>query len=169
MVRNFFNVSISDWMDRCPDGSPAGLTGSGNTYAVILDHGPCQTVTTKKDARKVAKKTIILGDCSGKTAELTIWGNFAARSWTFPEGSVLLFRNLIFASYFKEKLQLKFADPDPAHEMLITKAPDFLDITKQLRTWCAASVWLERRLTCAQVQYPWHLQDNDVGRSGEEG
>lgn len=135
MIRNIVNISLSDWMLRCPEGSPPGMTGSGNTYAVILDHGPCETVTTKKDARKVAKKTIFLGDCSGKSAELTIWGNFAARSWMFPEGSVVLFKNLQFSSYFKNKMQMKFCESDPAYELLITKAPDALEITKQLRLW----------------------------------
>jgi len=135
MIRNIVNVSISDWLERCPEGSAPGLTGSGSTYAVIIDMGPCSTVTTKKDCRKVAKKTILISDCSNKQAEITIWGNFAARSWTFPEGSVLLFKNLIFTTYYKNVLQLKFAEADSAHELLITKAPDSLDITKQLRTW----------------------------------
>ena len=135
MVRNIVNITIAEWMERCPDGSPAGSTGTGNTYAVLLDTSPCQTVITKKDQRKVAKKTIIIGDHSGKKAELTIWGNFAARSWTFPEGSVLLFKNLAFSSYYKDELQLKFADPDSAHELLITKASEVLDITKTLKSW----------------------------------
>jgi hypothetical protein len=139
IVRNIVNVSIQNWMERCPDGSPAGLTGSGNTYAVILEMGACVTVLTKKDQRKVAKKTIVLGDCSSQQAELTIWGNFAARSWTFPEGSVLLFKNIVFSSYYKSKMQLKFADADAAVELLITRAPDSLEITKQLRTWCVFS------------------------------
>ena len=136
MIRNIVNISLGDWMLRCPEGSPPGMTGSGNTYAVVLDHGPCETVTTKKDNRKVARKTIFLGDCSGKSAEVTIWGNFAARSWMFPEGSVVLFKNLIFSSYFKNKMQMKFCDSDPAYELLITKAPDTLEITKQLKQWC---------------------------------
>lgn len=135
MVRNIVNITLEEWMQRCPEGSPPGSTGSGNSYAVILDMGPCTTVVTKKDQRRVAKKTIVIGDCSGKEAELTIWGNFAARSWTFPEGSVLLFRNLTFASYYKDKLQLKFADPDAAHELLITKAPESLAITQSLKKW----------------------------------
>lgn len=141
-IRNIVNVSISDWMARCPDGSPSGSTGSGNTYAVLLDTSPCQTVVTKKDQRKVAKKTIVIGDNTGKQAELTIWGNFAARSWTFPEGSVLLFKNITFSSYYKDSLQLKFADPDSAHELLISKAPETLDITKALKTWLAHSCLL---------------------------
>jgi hypothetical protein len=139
MIRNIVNISIADWMARCPDGSPTGSTGSGSTYAVLLEAEPCQTITTKKDQRRVAKKAITIGDNTGKTASVTIWGNFAARSWTFPEGSVLLFKNLTFASYYQDKLQLKFADPDAACELLITKAPDILDITKSLKAWFAHS------------------------------
>lgn len=147
-IRNIVNISIADWMARCPDGSPSGSTGTGNTYAVLLDTSPCQTVVTKKDQRKVAKKTIVIGDHTGKKAELTIWGNFAARSWTFPEGSVLLFKNLAFSSYYKDELQLKFADPDSAHELLITKAPDSLEVTKLLKTWfVVCSVWLYRSIS----------------------
>jgi hypothetical protein len=44
-------------------------------------------------------------------------------------------RNLKFHQYYKEQLQLKFADAEPNYEMLIAKADDSLDITKQLKQW----------------------------------
>lgn len=80
-VRNVVNISIGEWMDRCPDPSIAGATGSGSTYAVVLCEMPTATVTTKRDMKQVAKKTILIGDDSGKTAELIIWGQFACRAW----------------------------------------------------------------------------------------
>jgi hypothetical protein len=81
MVRKLANVSISEWKERCPDGSPPGSTGSGSTYAVLLSQEPVTIVTTKKDQRRVSKKSITIGDQSGQTAEVSIWGLFAARSW----------------------------------------------------------------------------------------
>ncbi len=80
-VRNVVNISIGEWMERCPDPSIAGATGSGSTFAVVLCEMPTATVTTKRDMKQVAKKTILIGDDSGKTAELIIWGQFACRAW----------------------------------------------------------------------------------------
>ncbi len=80
-VRNVVNISIQEWMERCPDQSVAGATGSGSTHAVVLCEMPTATVTTKRDMKQVAKKTILIGDHSGKTAELIIWGQFACRAW----------------------------------------------------------------------------------------
>ncbi len=80
-VRNVVNISIGEWMDRCPDPSVAGATGTGSTYAVVLCEMATATVTTKRDMKQVAKKTILIGDDSGKTAELIIWGQFACRAW----------------------------------------------------------------------------------------
>jgi hypothetical protein len=80
-VRNVVNISIGEWMERCPDPSVAGATGSGSTFAVVLCEMPTATVTTKRDMKQVAKKTILIGDDSGKTAELIIWGQFACRAW----------------------------------------------------------------------------------------
>lgn len=48
---------------------------------------------------------------------------------------MLLMRNLKFHQYYKEQLQLKFADNEPNYEMLIAKADDSLDITKSLKKW----------------------------------
>ncbi len=48
---------------------------------------------------------------------------------------MLLMRNLKFHQYYKEQLQLKFADNEPNYEMLIAKADDSLDITKSLKQW----------------------------------
>ncbi len=48
---------------------------------------------------------------------------------------MLLMRNLKFHQYYKEQLQLKFADTEPNYEMLITKADDSLYITKELKQW----------------------------------
>jgi hypothetical protein len=134
-VRNIVNVSLNDWMERCPDPSPMGCSGTGSTFAVIIEQMPTIVVTTKKDNRKVAKKTIIIGDVTGKQAEITIWGNFAARSWMYPEGSVLLFKNLRFSSYYLNKMQLAFADSDPVYEFVISKADESLDITLELKKW----------------------------------
>jgi hypothetical protein len=80
-VRNVVNISIGEWMDRCPDPSVAGATGTGSTFAVVLCEMATATVTTKRDMKQVAKKTILIGDDSGKTAELIIWGQFACRAW----------------------------------------------------------------------------------------
>jgi hypothetical protein len=80
-VRNVVNTSIQEWMERCPDQSVAGATGSGSTHAVVLCEMPTATVTTKRDMKQVAKKTILIGDDTGKTAELIIWGQFACRAW----------------------------------------------------------------------------------------
>lgn len=80
-VRNVVNISIGEWMERCPDPSVAGATGSGSTFAVVLCEMPTATVTTKRDNKQIAKKTILIGDDSGKTAELIIWGQFACRAW----------------------------------------------------------------------------------------
>lgn len=80
-VRNVVNISIAEWMERCPDPSVAGSTGTGSTYAAVLCEMPTSTVTTKRDMKQVAKKTILIGDHSGKTAELIIWGQFACRAW----------------------------------------------------------------------------------------
>jgi hypothetical protein len=135
MVRNTINVSIDEWLHRCPDPSPTGTGGSGNSYVVVIEQYPTVIVVTKKDSRKVSKKSITLGDDSGKTVDLTIWGNFAARSWMYPEGSVLLIKNLKFTGYYKGQLQLAFSDPDPCHEMLISKADESLDVTKKLKKW----------------------------------
>ena len=140
MVRNIVNISLSEWMARCPEGSPAGLTGSGSTFAVIIEQLPTVIVVTRKDhSRMVAKKTIIIGDDTGNQAELSIWGNFAARSWMHPEGSVILFKNVKFNGYYLSKMQLTFADQDPAHELLISKAIDSLDITKKLKSWYSSN------------------------------
>jgi ssDNA-binding replication factor A large subunit len=83
MMRNIVNVSIAEWMDRCPEGSVAGSTGSANTYAVVIEQHPVAIITTKKDQRRVSKKVIIIGDDSGNKAELSIWGTFATRSWMY--------------------------------------------------------------------------------------
>ena len=48
---------------------------------------------------------------------------------------MLLMRNLKFHQYYKDQLQLKFADAEPNYEMLISKADDTLDITKALKQW----------------------------------
>lgn len=80
-VRNIVNTSISEWMDRCPVESPSGGTGSGHSYVVVLQEMPTQHVTTKKELKQVAKKSIVVGDDSGKTAELVVWGQFACRAW----------------------------------------------------------------------------------------
>ena len=81
MVRKISNVMISEWMERCPNGSPPGSTGTGSTYAVLISQQPVELITTKKDQRRVSKKSITVGDHSGHTAEISIWGAFAARSW----------------------------------------------------------------------------------------
>jgi hypothetical protein len=75
------NVSIADWMERCPDPSLPGATGSGSTYAVVLCEIPTQHVTTKRDLKQVPKKSIVIGDDTGKTAEIVVWGAFACRAW----------------------------------------------------------------------------------------
>ena len=135
MVRNTVNVAISEWLLKCPEPSAAGTGGSGNSFVVVIEQFPTVIVITKKDSRKVSKKTIVLGDDSGKFVDLTIWGNFAARSWMYPEGSILLIKNLKFTGSYKGQLQLAFADPDPNHEMLISRADESLDITKKLKKW----------------------------------
>ena len=43
------NISIAEWMERCPEQSVAGATGTGSTYAVVLCEMPTQHVTTKRD------------------------------------------------------------------------------------------------------------------------
>ena len=48
---------------------------------------------------------------------------------------MLLLRNLKFNQYYKEQLQLKFDGNEPNYEMLISKADDSMDITKQLKKW----------------------------------
>jgi hypothetical protein len=75
------NVSIADWMERCPAQSVAGATGTGSTYAVVLCEMPTSHVTTKRDMKQVPKKNILIGDDTGKTAELVVWGAFACRAW----------------------------------------------------------------------------------------
>jgi len=75
------NISIAEWMERCPEQSVAGATGTGSTYAVVLCEMPTQHVTTKRDMKQVPKKNILIGDDSGKTAELVVWGAFACRAW----------------------------------------------------------------------------------------
>jgi hypothetical protein len=135
MVRNTVSVTASEWYHRCPDPSPKGTGGVGSSFLVVIEHFPAAIVTTIKDQRKVAKRTIVVGDDSGKTIDLTIWGNFAARSWTYPEGTILLIKNLKFSGYYKDQIQLVFADADPAHELLITKADESLDVTKRLKKW----------------------------------
>jgi hypothetical protein len=135
MVRNTVCVSINEWLQRCPDPSASGTGGTGNSYVVVIEQLPTAIVITKKDNRKVSKKTITLGDDSGRSVDLTIWGNFAARSWMYPEGSILLIKNLKFSGYYKGQLQLAFADADPCHELLITKADESLEVTKKLKKW----------------------------------
>jgi hypothetical protein len=135
MVRRIANVTLMEWKERCPPGSQPGSTGIGSTYAILISQEPVALITTKKDQRRVSKKTIIIGDCTGQRAEISIWGLFAARSWMYPEGTVLLLRNLKFHQYFQDNMQLKFADVEPNYEMLITKADDSLDITKELKLW----------------------------------
>ena len=77
------NVSIAEWMERCPDPSVAGSTGTGSTYAVVLCEMPTTHVTTKRDMKQVPKKNILIGDDTGKVAELVIWGAFACRAWMY--------------------------------------------------------------------------------------
>ena len=52
----------------------------------------------------------------------------------YPEGTVLLLRNIKFKGWFKNVMQLGFAESD-SYDMNMTKADDNLDITKNLRTW----------------------------------
>ena len=52
----------------------------------------------------------------------------------YPEGTVLLLRNIKFNSWYKEKLQLGFADSDSL-DMNMSKADSNLDITKRLKSW----------------------------------
>ena len=48
-------------------------------------------------------------------------------------------RNVKFNNWFKEKMQLGFADSD-SYDMNITKADDHLDITKRLKIWFSTNV-----------------------------
>ena len=80
-IMKVMNVSISDWMQRCPEQSVTGATGTGSTYAVVLCEMPTTHVTTKRDMKQVPKKNILIGDDTGKTAELVVWGGFACRAW----------------------------------------------------------------------------------------
>ena len=57
----------------------------------------------------------------------------------YPEGTVLLLRNIKFNSWYKETMQLGFADSDN-YDMNISKADDHLDITKRLKIWFSTNV-----------------------------
>lgn len=80
-IMKVMNVTIDEWMQRCPDPSVPGATGTGSTYAVVLCELPTQHVTTKRDMKQVPRKNILIGDDTGKAAEIVIWGAFACRAW----------------------------------------------------------------------------------------
>jgi hypothetical protein len=80
-VMKIVNVSIGEWMERCPEQSVSGATGTGSTYAVVLCEMATMHVTTKREMKQVPKKNIMIGDDTGKTAELVVWGAFACRAW----------------------------------------------------------------------------------------
>ncbi len=80
-IMKVINVTIEEWMQRCPDPSVPGATGTGSTYAVVLCELPTQHVTTKRDMKQVPRKNILIGDDTGKSAEIVIWGAFACRAW----------------------------------------------------------------------------------------
>jgi hypothetical protein len=47
---------------------------------------------------------------------------------------VLLLRNIKFNSWYKEKMQLGFAESD-SYDMNMRKADDNLEVTKRLKKW----------------------------------